>query len=86
LIDTYRHYLKLVNDPVAAAILAVGVRLTGTQPANALSPKQAAAQLGVSVDMIYDLCQRGKLRSMKIGRAVRIRAADLEDYRTDVAA
>ena len=86
LIDNYRHYLKLVNDPVAAAILAVGERLTGSQPENALSPKQAAAQLGVSVDLVYDLCQRGQLRSLKVGRAVRIKPRDLEDYRRDAAA
>ena len=86
MIDTYRHYLKLIDNPVAAAILAVGERLTGSQPENALTPKQVAADLGASVDFVYDLCKSGKLRSMKLGRAVRVKPRDLEDYRRDAVA
>ena len=78
---TYRQFLKLTGNEIAAAILAVGERLADAKPENALTPKQAANSLGVSVDLIYDLCHSGKLRSQKIGRAVRIQPRDLDDYR-----
>jgi excisionase family DNA binding protein len=45
-----------------------------------LTPKEAATAVGVSVDLIYDLCRNGKLRHQKIGRAIRIHAADLENF------
>lgn len=80
MIESYRHYLKLTGEPMAAAILAVGERLADEKPENALTPKQVAKRLGVSVGKIYELCDSGKLRSQKIGRAVRIRPRDLDDY------
>lgn len=79
---TYRRYLALTGNEVAAAILAAA----DNQPENALTAKQAAAKLGVSADKVYELCASGKLRSQKVGRAVRIRPADLEHYCEDTAA
>lgn len=77
----YRRYLAVTGNEVAAAILAAAEN----QPEHALTPKQAAAKLGVSTDFIYDLCAKGKLRSQKIGRAVRIQPRDLDNYREDAA-
>jgi excisionase family DNA binding protein len=79
--DRYRHFLKLTGEPSAAATLVLAETTAESKPENALTPKQAAGKLGVSVDLIYELCQSGKLRSQKIGRAVRIRPRDLDDYR-----
>jgi len=77
----YRRYLTLTGNEVAAAILAAAEN----QPENALTPKQAAAKLGVSADKVYELCASGKLRSQKIGRAVRIRPRDLDHLCEDAA-
>lgn len=82
----YHHYFRLINDPTAAAILAAAEHLAGAGKSEALSPRQAAKELGVSLTTIYDLCHVGKLRSMKIGRAVRIDPNDLEDYRRNAVA
>jgi excisionase family DNA binding protein len=77
----YRRYLALTGNEVAAAILAVG----DNQPENALTPKQAAQRLGVSADKVYELCASGKLRSSKVGRAIRIQPRDLDHYCQDAA-
>lgn len=74
--SAYRRYLAVTGNEVAAAILAAAEN----QPEYALTPKQAAAKLGVSADKVYELCASGKLRSRKIGRAVRIQPRDLDDY------
>ncbi|HMO84680.1 MAG TPA: helix-turn-helix domain-containing protein [Lacipirellulaceae bacterium] len=79
--STYRRYLAITGDKIAAAILAAA----DTQPEHALTPKQAAARLGVSTDLIYAACASGKLPSRKIGRAVRIEPRDLDHYCEDAA-
>ena len=79
----YQKLLKLTAHEVAAAVLAVGASLAGQHDESLLTPKQAAAKLGVSVDLIYELCAGGRLRSRKIGRAVRIHPDDLRDLDED---
>ncbi|BBO32305.1 helix-turn-helix domain-containing protein [Lacipirellula parvula] len=79
----YQKYLKLTGHEVAAAVLAVGASLTSHRDDALLTPKQAAAKLGVSIDLIYELCASGRLRSRKIGRAVRIHPDDLRDLDED---
>jgi excisionase family DNA binding protein len=79
----YKKFLKLTENEVAAAVLAVGASLANQRGDALLTPKQAAAQLGVSVDLIYELCASGRLRSRKIGRAVRIHPDDLRDLDED---
>ncbi|MEM9466817.1 MAG: helix-turn-helix domain-containing protein [Actinomycetota bacterium] len=44
----------------------------------AVSPARAAELLGVSRQHIYNLIERGQLPRVKLGRATRIRRADLE--------
>lgn len=73
---SYRRYLKITGNEVAAAILAAA----DDRPEGLLTPKQAADKLGVSRDMIYELCAAGRLRSQKIGRAVRIHPDDLSEF------
>lgn len=48
-----------------------------------LTVKQVAEKLGVSPTTIYGLCQRRKLRHVRVGLgrgAVRIEEKDLDDY------
>ena len=42
--------------------------------------KQAAAMLGVSRTMIYELTYRGKIHPLRIGRCVRFRRQELVDF------
>jgi excisionase family DNA binding protein len=45
-----------------------------------VSVKQAAALLGVSRTMIYELTYRGEIHPLRIGRCVRFRRQELEDF------
>jgi excisionase family DNA binding protein len=50
-----------------------------------LTPKQAADMAGVSVSLIYALCQEGRLTHLRLGRAgrrgcIRIAEGALADY------
>ena len=47
--------------------------------------EQIAERLSVSRSMAWKLIDSGALRSVRIGRAVRVRPADLEDYLADPA-
>jgi len=46
-------------------------------PAVLLSPREAAARLGVNRETIYRLCARGELRHVRVGSALRV---DLGTY------
>ena len=48
--------------------------------------EQAAEYLGVCTDTVTRLCQRGDLRHVKFGRAVRIRKAWCDDWLESEAA
>lgn len=64
------------GDVSAAAMLTLAAALLpASEP---LTVKQAAERRGVSVDAIYDLCNSGQLRHRRIGKAIRIEAADLD--------
>ena len=43
-----------------------------------VTPKEAAAALGLSLPTIYGLINAGKLERIKFGRAARLRVADIE--------
>jgi excisionase family DNA binding protein len=45
-----------------------------------VSVKQAAVLLGVSRTMIYELTYRGEIHPLRIGRCVRFRRQELEDF------
>ncbi len=47
--------------------------------------EDVARQLAVSRSMAWKLVTYGQLRSVRIGRSVRVRPADLEAYLTDPA-
>ena len=45
-----------------------------------VSPEEAATALGIGRTLLYELLATGELRSVKIGRARRVRWSDLETY------
>ena len=47
--------------------------------------EQIAERLSVSRSMAWKIIDQGQLRSVRIGRAVRVRPADLEAYLADPA-
>ena len=83
--STYKHFLELTGGPTAAALLTLAEALTQPEKA-ALTAKEAAKAIGVSVDAIYDLCKSGKLRHQRLGpRTIRIRPEDLANLKEDTA-
>jgi excisionase family DNA binding protein len=46
------------------------------------SPAAIADYLGMSTYTVQDLCRRGELHHVKVGRAIRIRKAWADDYMT----
>jgi len=77
-------------DVATAAILTLAAVLAGGVQVDAkpLTVKQAADQLGVSVDTIYDLCRDGRLRCFRAGEGrgtIRIRPADLHRFQIEAA-
>lgn len=46
---------------------------------------EVAEQLAISKSMAWKLVAYGQLHSVRIGRAVRVRPADIEDYLTRAA-
>jgi excisionase family DNA binding protein len=47
--------------------------------------EQIAERLSVSRSMAWKIIDKGQLRSVRIGRAVRVRPQDLDDYVADPA-
>ena len=45
-----------------------------------LKPEEVAYKLGLSKSMVYKLMQQGIIPCVKIGRSVRVRPVDLEDF------
>ena len=60
---------------------ALGVARTMDGDAEWLTPKAAAALLGISVDTIYDACAAGELRHARLGHStIRIRRPWLDTW------
>jgi len=71
------------SSDTTSAAAAAPVRRKRPRPADAawLSPKEAAAHLGLGVDAIYDACASRGLRSVKLGHStIRIRREWLDDW------
>ena len=62
-----------MNDKVA-------VQLWGDALSTLMRAEQVAKVLNISRSLVYRLIQQGQLTSVKIGAAVRVRQADLEEY------
>jgi len=82
----YGKYLELTQgDKAAAASLALAdVMLEEERESpipESLTVAEAAKRLHVSPNTVYDLCARGEIIHHRVGRAIRLRPADIEEYR-----
>jgi excisionase family DNA binding protein len=74
-----------LKTPLACAIQLKRCRLALASPPDAeatefLSIKQAAQVSNLSERMLYRLCASGDLNHRRIGKAIRIKRTDLEEY------
>ena len=91
---TIQEYAKKVGVQVGqllAELLAEGMNITQTtaskpevsearDPQRLLKADEVAQLLNISQSQIYALMQHGEIPCVRIGRAVRVRPQDLEDY------
>jgi excisionase family DNA binding protein len=92
---TYREYLDRGCDPAAAASLTLADALQTTldsrripaaepPPApsadDSLSVLDVAKRLGIHRSLAYELCNEGAIDAFRVGRAIRVRPADLAAY------
>ena len=68
----------LIALPCARQILSKALAVVDPPASGPLTVKQAAARLGVPPKTVYDLVEKGRLRCIRIGRAIRIQPNDLE--------
>jgi excisionase family DNA binding protein len=99
IIELYNEYLQDTGgDNAAAASLTLADVLLGQgcltplepapMPDDTLTVAEAAKRLKVAPNTVYDLVARGELRHHRIGRTIRILAADIDLYQkqgTDAA-
>ena len=77
--DLYAKFLKLTNDPGAAATLVLADTIAAK--ARLLTVPQAAEMLGISRSKLYEMCESGDIKCLRIGRLVRIEPEALTDIR-----
>lgn len=75
-------YFCKIADPIAAAILTLAESLNAAALNEVLSVEQAAERLGVHVSTIRRAVKNRTLPTQRIGRAIRIKAADLDTLDT----
>lgn len=81
---TYDEFLTKTGDPIAAAVLTLADVIEGKPERIALTVKEAAKSVGVSIGVIYELCASGRLRHTKFGRrAIRIQPEDLQAIKVE---
>ena len=62
------------TDYKGSAAMRVATRTLAVRESSWMTPRQAAAYLGVGIDTIYDACAAGGLKHVKLGHRT-IRAA-----------
>ena len=77
---------ELVKTPLTAAnqlkrcLAALEVPVERNGDSEYLSTKEAAAFANLGERTIYRLCESGELTHARVGRAIRIKRSDLEEY------
>ncbi len=66
---------------IAAALERIADHLDRAKPAAPLTAEEVAERLGVTAGKVYQLARCRSLRAIKIGRAVRFKAEDVEAYK-----
>lgn len=74
--DRFNYYCSL-TDPIAAAVLVLAESMQAAALNETLTVEQAAERLGVHVSTIRKRIKEKTLPTQRIGRAIRIKAADL---------
>lgn len=76
--DRFHHFLKLTGEPTAAAVLVL-IEATQTAALNEmLTVDEAAARLGVHASTVRKRIKEKALPTQRVGRAIRIKASDLD--------
>jgi excisionase family DNA binding protein len=76
--DLIRPCGRLTSQDDARDLLSRALAVVDPPATGPLTVKQAAERLGVSPKTVYDLIEKGRLRCIRIGRAIRIWPSDLE--------
>jgi len=80
----YEKYLKMTEgDKAAAASLALADVMFEERESpipESLTVAEAAKRLHVAPNTVYGLCARGEINHHRIGRTIRLRPADIEEY------
>jgi excisionase family DNA binding protein len=81
----YEKYLEMTGgDKAAAASLALADVMFKERESpipESLTVAEAAERLHVARNTVYDLCARGEINHHRVGRTIRLRPADIEEYR-----
>lgn len=81
----YQKYLEMTEgDKAAAASLALADVMfeePESPVSESLTVAEAAKRLHVARNTVYDLCARGEINHHRVGRTIRLRPADIEEYR-----
>jgi excisionase family DNA binding protein len=81
----YATYLELTEgDKAAAASLALADVMFEERESpvpESLTIAEAAKRLHIAPNTMYDLCARGEIIHHRVGRAIRLRPADIDEYR-----
>ncbi len=80
----YAKYLDLTEgDKAAAASLTLADVMLEERESpvpESLTVAEAAKRLHISPFTLYDLCARGEIIHHRVGRAIRLRPADIDEY------
>jgi excisionase family DNA binding protein len=83
--DRYSYYLSITEDATAAAVLVLAEATTSASLQETLTVDQAADRIGVHASTIRKRIKDGSLPVQRVGRAIRIKAVDLQTIDTEKA-
>jgi len=79
-VKLFNEYVTLTGDKAAAANLVLADAMLKGQETT-VDIREAARRLGISKDKMYELCKQQRIPFSKLSKAIRIRVADLDEYR-----
>lgn len=79
--DRFAYYCKIAG-PISAAILTLAESLNAAALNETLTVEKAAERLGIHVATIRRAVKKKTVPTQRIGRAIRIKAADLDAMNT----
>jgi excisionase family DNA binding protein len=76
--ELYQEYLGMTLDKSAAASLVLADLLASDVGGKSLTVNEAATRLSLCRKSVYDMCESGRIRHFKVGRAIRISLEEIE--------